>query len=305
MSKPINNKEKVEKMVLRISFIGSAVLSVSEIVMAIILGSYTVLMDGIFDTAELAMMGPLLILVPLLYKPVSEKRPYGYAQVESLFLLIKYGILFTITVAMISTNIHIIYQGGHKVSASNIAGYEIFLGIGSIIMYVWLKFLSEKYASPTIKSEIYMWKTDIVGSIGISVTFLFQAIFGETYLKFLSSYIDSIVAITLSVFLLKEPVVVMLRGFKKLVLFAPPKETMDRIRSVVDKSLEEYPYEIAFLDVIQTGRKTWIEVYLQVKGDNKVINLEQWGEIRTNIKSKLKYDFDQLYVELIPDIPEK
>ena len=78
-------KEEIEKKVLRLSFIGSCLLSGSEIIMALILRSYAVMMDGIFDSAELVMMGPFLVLVPLLYKPVNERHPYGYSQVESFF----------------------------------------------------------------------------------------------------------------------------------------------------------------------------------------------------------------------------
>ena len=86
-------KEEIEKKVLRLSFIGSCLLSGSEIIMAFILRSYAVMMDGIFDSAELVMMGPFLVLVPLLYKPVNERHPYGYSQVESFFLIIKYSVL--------------------------------------------------------------------------------------------------------------------------------------------------------------------------------------------------------------------
>lgn len=56
--------------------------------MAWITHSHSLLTDCLFDAADLVMIGPFLVLVPLLYKPVTEKHPYGYAQVESLFLLV-------------------------------------------------------------------------------------------------------------------------------------------------------------------------------------------------------------------------
>ena len=91
-------REQLEKRILRISFAMSCMLSIVEVIAAIVLRSQTVLMDAIFDSAELIMMGPFLVLVPLLYRPVNERHPYGYAQVESLFLIIKGKFIFSIKV---------------------------------------------------------------------------------------------------------------------------------------------------------------------------------------------------------------
>ncbi len=42
---------------------------------------------------------------------------------------------------------------------------------------------------------------------------------------------------------------------------------MDEIREVVNKDISNYEYSLDFLDVTQTGRKTWIEVYVKSKND--------------------------------------
>ena len=57
-----------------------------------------------------------------------------------------------------------------------------------------------------IQSELYLWKVDVVSTLGISVAFLFQLLLANTELKFIIPYIDSSVAIVVSLFLLKEPV---------------------------------------------------------------------------------------------------
>ena len=85
-------KEKltIEKRILQLSFFGSVLFIVAEGVMAWFTHSHSLWTDCLFDAADLVMVGPFLVLVPLLYKPVTEKHPYGYAQVESLFLLVVY-----------------------------------------------------------------------------------------------------------------------------------------------------------------------------------------------------------------------
>ena len=120
-----SSREQLEKRILRISFAMSCMLSIVEVVAAIIFRSQTVLMDAVFDSAELIMMGPFLVLVPLLYRPVNERHPYGYAQVESLFLIIKYMTLLSLIIVMIIENLRVILSGGDQVSTGRIADMEI------------------------------------------------------------------------------------------------------------------------------------------------------------------------------------
>lgn len=298
-------KQEIEKKVLRLSFIGSCLLSGSEIIMALILRSYAVMMDGIFDSAELVMMGPFLVLVPLLYKPVNERHPYGYSQVESFFLIIKYSVLLTLMLLLINTNVHVIMSGGNRVNPSMIAVYEMLLGAASVFMYFMLAHISRKYESPTVHAELYLWKTDIVGSCGIAVAFLAQHVLGDTVLAAFAPYMDSAVAIVMSVLLLREPVSEIVRGFKQMLLFSPPEDVMRRVHEVVNKNLEGLPYRATFIDVIQTGRKTWIEVYLKENLDTSLIDVRHWTKMREYVIEDLKDDFDQIYVEFIPDLSEE
>lgn len=108
-----NAKKKLynEKRILNISMAGSIIFVLLEGVMAYLTRSHSLIMDCIFDITDLVMLGPFLVLVPLLYKPVTEKRPYGFSQVESLFIVIKYSVLFVITIQLIWDNVHMILRG--------------------------------------------------------------------------------------------------------------------------------------------------------------------------------------------------
>lgn len=72
------NKMRYEKIIMNISLIGSILFMLSEGIMAYYTKSHSLLMDCIFDVTDLIMIGPFMVLVPLLYKPVTEKRPYGF-----------------------------------------------------------------------------------------------------------------------------------------------------------------------------------------------------------------------------------
>ena len=115
-------------------------------------------------------------------------------------------------------------------------------------------------------------------------------------------YIDPVVAIVMALILIVEPVKMILHGIRELVLFAPEQEVMDQIRSIAEQYMQTCSYTIEFLDVIQTGRKTWVEIYID--SPNDIITMQSLTRIRNGIREELKKNFDQIYVELIPDLPE-
>ncbi len=297
------NKMKNEKRIMNISFVGSILFMLAEGIMAYVTHSHSLLMDCIFDVTDLIMIGPFLLLVPLLYKPVTEKRPYGFSQVESLFIVIKYSVLLVVTIQLIWDNVLILFHGGREVDAGMIAVFELVVWAGCVFIYILLHHFSKRYESLTIKAEIYIWKLDIISSLGVSMAFFIQMGLQKTQWSHLASYIDPLVAIIMACLLLVEPVKMILLNLKNLVLFAPSAEIMTQIRQVAEKYMDKVYYDIEFLDVIQTGRKTWVEIY--ITSHNDMMNTRILHQLRNEIRAELRQKFDQVYVELIPDLPEE
>lgn len=296
------NKQKIEKRIMNLSLIGSILFMIVEGIMAYITHSHSILMDCVFDVTDLIMIGPFLFLVPLLYRPVTERRPYGFAQVESLFLVIKYTVLLVITIQLIIDSVQTILDGGHSVNAGAIAIFEFVIFLGCAALYLLLSYFSKRYESMTIHAELYAWKLDIIGSLGVSLAFAFEVILRKTNAAWFGPYIDPIVAIIMALFLIREPILMIFVNLKNLVLFAPNQEIMDQIRSIAEQSMSTSSYTIQFLDVIQTGRKTWVEIYID--SPNDIITLKTLNRIRDEIRDELRKSFDQIYVEIIPDLPE-
>lgn len=296
------SKMKNEKRIMNISLIGSILFMLSEGIMAYVTKSHSLLMDCIFDVTDLIMIGPFLLLVPLLYKPVTEKRPYGFSQVESLFVVIKYSVLLAITASLVWDNIRSLLHGGRQVDGGKIAFFELAVCLGCLIIYLLLHYFSRRYASLTMKAEIYIWKLDVISSLGVSIAFFVQMALHRTDYAWLAAYVDPVVAIVMACLLLVEPFKMIIVNLKSLVLFAPEEEIMDMIRHVAEHHMDKVHYDIEFLDVIQTGRKTWVEIYMT--SHNNLINTTILLQLRNEIREELKKSFDQVYVELIPSLPD-
>ncbi len=298
----MNPNLKREKLILNISFIGSLAFLLAEIIMAIITSSNAVFMDCVYDIADIVMIGPFLVLIPLLYKRETEKRPYGFSQIESLFILIKSGALIVVTGFLIIDSLMLIIHGGNEVNAGAIAIFEIVVSITCVIMYIILSKLSKKYTSPSIKAELYIWKLDSVSTMGVGLAFVVKLLLDYTSLSFIGPYVDPAIAIILAVLLLKEPIMLLIDALKSIVLFAPDDETTDRIKQICEKHLEECGCYINFLDIIKTGRKYWIDVYFVTKKD--LISISKLKKVHKEIHDDLAKNFDSLCIELIPDVDE-
>ena len=146
-------KYKTENKILRLSLGGTITFTIFEIIASFVLGSKTVMTDGIFDLFDLLLLLPMFILVPFLYKPVSEKKPYGFSQIESLLVLVKYIVLLIVVINMITNNITVLLHGGHTVNATNVLIYEASLCVGCHDGRLWDRTSSAPPASFPVSSH--------------------------------------------------------------------------------------------------------------------------------------------------------
>ncbi len=296
------NKLKTEKRVLNLSFAGSVLFLLAEIFFAIYTGSKAVLMDCVYDIADMVMIGPFMVLVPLLYKPTTERRPYGFSQVESLFVLIKYCILLGVDVVLVMNCIKSILGGGNEVDASVLAAFELAVSAGCVIMYLVLRRFQKKYSSPSIKAELFIWKLDALSTLGVGCAFLVNLILIRTPLAFVCPFVDPGIAVILAIALIKEPIEMILDSLRSLVLFAPGEEIKEKLQMVCEEVLKKYGCELTFIDIIKTGRKIWSEVYFLPLGNT--VDLSRLKEIHRELSERASAEFDSIFIELIPDVDE-
>ena len=158
----MNEKQKYEKIILKISLYAGMAFVVVELLMSLWSNSQAILMDAVFDAAELIVIGLSLFLTPLFYQPVSEKKPYGYSQFESVFIIVKGFMLISVTLGLITNNIQILLQGGRHLDYGQISAFEFILAFFSLLVLFFMRYFHKKTVSPTVEEEIYGWKIDFI-----------------------------------------------------------------------------------------------------------------------------------------------
>ena len=156
--------ERSEKRILLISFLSGLAFAIAEFIFSIYSRSHSALTDAVYDMSELVFIALLLFLTPLFHKPMSEKHPYGYFQVESIFVIIKGVMMLSVTMGISADVIGSALAGGNPVNNLQVALFQLSLGAVSIVIFIVMKRFSKNALSPTITTELLGWKLDILYS---------------------------------------------------------------------------------------------------------------------------------------------
>lgn len=293
------SEELLEKRILLLSFLSGVGFVIVELIYAIYSHSQSTLMDALYDASELVFIILLLFLTPLFHRPISEKHPYGFFQVESFFILIKNIMMTSVTVSVLTSVIEKVLSGGNSIDKGQVSLFQLMLGLASLIILLIMKWMSRKISSPTVKAEILGWKLDVAYSLGMSLAFFIAVQLQNTSLGFLSPYFDQIIAIVVMIFMVPETIKMLVSAFRELFLFSPEQKTVDRIKEISGKILENYSFTPVFYDISRTGRKMWVSIYFQVEMDSICVKYIQ--EANKSLNEKISQEFPDASCEIILD----
>lgn len=293
------SEELLEKRILLLSFLSGVGFVIVELIYAIYSHSQSTLMDALYDASELVFIILLLFLTPLFHRPISEKHPYGFFQVESFFILIKNIMMTSVTVSVLTSVIEKLLSGGNSIDKGQVSLFQLMLGLTSLIILLIMKWMSRKISSPTVKAEILGWKLDVAYSIGMSLAFFIAVQLQNTSLGFLSPYFDQIIAIVVMIFMIPETIKMLVSTFRELFLFSPEQKTVDRIKEISGEILENYSFTPVFYDIARTGRKMWVSIYFQVEMDS--ICVEHIQKANKSLNEKISQEFPEASCEIILD----
>ena len=291
---------RTEHGALIVSMAGAVFFLVAEILMAIYTTSQSILMDAFSGAADMLMILVSLKIVPLIYRPMTEKHPFGFSQAEAVFITLKGTMLTAVTLGLVVTNIQLISRGGNMVSFGLIAVFELLsaLIIGAVILI--LRRINKGLRSPIVKTEIDAWMIDMIASVGLGAAFLLPVAIRTPWMADYSPYLDQVVAILLAAVILPIPVRTVIGGLRDLFLLAPEEATVEEIKEISQSILEPYGFDDANYDVIRTGRKIWISIYFRTAED--AVFVSRIVQAHRELKEKLEEVHPHLYVELIPEI---
>ncbi len=289
--------ERKEKTILRLSFVAGLAFALVELIFAIYSHSQSALTDAVYDASELVFIALLLFLTPLFHKPVSEKHPYGYFQLESIFLIVKGVMMLSVTLGVVVEVIESALSGGNPVNDLQVSLFQLCLGAASVVIYIIMRRVNKNSASPTVEAELMGWRLDIGYSLGMSLAFFASSFLVKTPLAFIAPYFDQIIAVLVMVFMLPESVKMLWSSVRDIFLFSPDEELVEQIKQICTESMENYAFSPVFFDITRTGRHLWVAVYFKVS--SATLAVEQLKKATEEVNQKISSQLEECTCELI------
>ena len=289
--------ERKEKTILRLSFVAGLAFALVELIFAIYSHSQSALTDAVYDASELVFIALLLFLTPLFHKPVSEKHPYGYFQLESIFLIVKGVMMLSVTLGVGVEVIESALSGGNPVDDLQVSLFQLCLGAASVVIYIIMRGVNKNSSSPTVEAELLGWRLDIGYSLGMSLAFFASSFLVKTPLAFIAPYFDQIIAVLVMVFMLPESVKMLWSSVRDIFLFSPDEELVEQIKQICTESMEDYAFSPVFFDITRTGRHLWVAVYFKVS--SATLAVEQLKKATEEVNQKISSQLEECTCELI------
>ena len=289
--------ERKEKTILRLSFVAGLAFALVELIFAIYSHSQSALTDAVYDASELVFIALLLFLTPLFHKPVSEKHPYGYFQLESIFLIVKGVMMLSVTLGVVVEVIESALSGGNPVNDLQVSLFQLCLGAASVVIYIIMRGVNKNSSSPTVEAELMGWRLDIGYSLGMSLAFFASSFLVKTPLAFIAPYFDQIIAVLVMVFMLPESVKMLWSSVRDIFLFSPDEELVEQIKQICTESMENYAFSPVFFDITRTGRHLWIAVYFKVS--SATLAVKQLKKATEEVNQKISSQLEECTCELI------
>lgn len=289
--------ERKEKTILRLSFVAGLAFALVELIFAIYSHSQSALTDAVYDASELVFIALLLFLTPLFHKPVSEKHPYGYFQLESIFLIVKGVMMLSVTLGVVVEVIESALSGGNPVDDLQVSLFQLCLGVASVVIYVIMRGVNKNSSSPTVEAELMGWRLDIGYSLGMSLAFFASSFLVKTPLAFIAPYFDQIIAVLVMVFMLPESVKMLWSSVRDIFLFSPDEELVEQIKQICTESMENYAFSPVFFDITRTGRHLWVAVYFKVS--SATLAVKQLKKATEEVNQKISSQLEECTCELI------
>lgn len=279
------------------SFVAGLAFALAELIFAIYSHSQSALTDAVYDASELVFIALLLFLTPLFHKPVSEKHPYGYFQVESIFLIVKGVMMLSVTLGVGVEVIESALSGGNPVDDLQVSLFQLCLGVASVVIYVIMRGVNKNSSSPTVEAELMGWRLDIGYSLGMSLAFFASSFLVKTPLAFIAPYFDQIIAVLVMVFMLPESVKMLWSSVRDIFLFSPDEELVEQIKQICTESMENYAFSPVFFDITRTGRHLWVAVYFKVS--SATLAVKQLKKATEEVNQKISSQLEECTCELI------
>ena len=295
--------KKREKKIYRVTLMGSVVnviLLVFKFIAGILGGSAAMIADAVHSLSDFLTDIIVIAFVRISSKPEDEDHDYGHGKYETLATSI-------IGLALLMVGLYIFYNGArqiwdvmHGAEIEQPGLVALIAAIVSILLKEWTyRFtvsVGKKVESPAVIANAWHHRSDALSSIGTAIGIGGAILLGKGW-----AVLDPVVALVVSVFIVKTALGLLSTSSGELLEKSLPKEVEKEIVDIVESEPEVS--EVHHLCTRRIGNNIAIEMHIRMPGE---ISLKDSHTRASNIERKLRQHFGEhthinLHVEPLKD----
>lgn len=212
----------------KLSILSNTLLILMKIIVGILSGSVSIISEGIHSTMDLFAAMVAYISIKISSKPADEDHQYGHGKVENISGVIEALLIFVASFLILFEAIKKMF---HPEPIENAYLGVLVMGISSGINFLVSKKLykvAKKEGSIALEADALHLKADVLTSLGVAS--------GLLIIQLTNLYIlDSIVAIAVAIFILKEAYQLLAKAFNPLMDISLTKKEMKNINTEIEK----------------------------------------------------------------------
>ncbi|AQR96924.1 cation diffusion facilitator family transporter [Clostridium saccharoperbutylacetonicum] len=282
----MNAKTKVA----RLSLLSNSTLIILKLIVGLATGSVSIISEAIHSTMDLLAAIIAFFSVKISDKPADDVHPYGHGKIENVSGVIEALLILVASIWIIIEAVSKLLEPGEVES----------IGLGFMVMFISsaINFVVSKklYAvakqedSIALEADALHLKADVYTSLGVGIGLFLIWI---TKLNFL----DPIVAILVSVFILKEAVELLISAFNPLLDVKLSNDEINIIKNNINKYSTIYCNYHDF-KTRKSGRVRYIELHLVFPENMKIKDAHDvCDEIENDIKKSLDHSEIMIHLE--------
>ena len=282
----MNSKVKVA----RLSLFSNSTLIILKLIVGLTTGSVSIISEAIHSTMDLLAAIIAFFSVKISDKPADDIHPYGHGKVENISGVIESLLILAASVLIIIEAIKKLIVPG-EVEAISLGFIVMF--ISSAINFIVSRKLykvAKQEDSMALEADALHLKADVYTSLGVGIGLLLIWI---TKLHFL----DPIVAILVSIFILKEAIKLLISAFNPLLDVKLSSYEIEIIENSINKFSSIYCNYHNF-KTRKSGRDRYIELHLVFPENMRIKDAHDvCDKIENDIKESLNHSEIMIHLE--------
>jgi cation diffusion facilitator family transporter len=272
------NREKTR--VASLSVLSNTVLLVSKIVTGLIIGSVSVVSEGIHSGIDLIAAVIALFSVRQSAKPPDAEHYYGHGKFENISGAVE-ALLILAAAFLIIWEAYLRLVNGVEIENINLGIIVMIISvIANIFVSRKLMQTAKKTESIALEADAWHLRTDIYTSLGILLGLVIIRFTGITIL-------DPIMAILVALFILRAGIKLTWKAVRDLIDVRLPLSEETRIRSIIEKHSGHY-FEFHQMRTRKAGPDRFIDFHLVVC---KNANVEDAHRLADEMEHEIMEEF--------------